>query len=384
MRVAVLGAGAMGARAAATLAAHPAVDSLVIADINRDALEQSAGTTMSARTVDVTDGAALRALLFDVNVVISTVGPFYRFGTAVLEASIDTSTDYVDICDDWEPTGALLDLDAAAREANVCAVVGAGASPGLSTLLASAAAARLDSVHNVFTAWPLDAPATPIESTVTTSAAAVHWMHQCSGTVAEVSDGVLVRRRPVRAVALTLPGGRSGTGYTVGHPEPLTLHRTMRPSGEAACLMLLRPTTAAYVDALRSDIDAGFLTAEAAADLLDSPSIRHSLRSLPRSLRFAGPGTLPEFFAAADGLVDGVPTRVSARLVADQALFSDMAGLTGVPAALAAIQLVDGHRLVGVHPPDAALDQTRMLADFGVAFPGTHVTVEEEPGWLTT
>ncbi|KXO98487.1 saccharopine dehydrogenase family protein [Tsukamurella pseudospumae] len=383
MRVIVLGAGAMGARAARALVGLTGIDALVVGDIDLGAAERIATALPRAvpRRVDVTDAAELRAALAGADTVLSTVGPFYRFGIAVLQAAIDTGTDYVDICDDWEPTLRLLELDGAARAAGVCAVVGAGASPGLSTLLAAAAAQRLDRVRHLYTAWPVDSTGPSTEDAMA-GAAAVHWMHQCSGAVAEVSDGAIVHRAPLRAVTLRLPGGRRGTGWTVGHPEPVTLHRTAAPSGESACLMLLRPATAAYLDVLRRDIDTGRILPDGAALLLEPPSRSRVLRSLPGAFARPGPGDLPPFFAAADGTVDGRPVRVCARLETDDRLLHDMAAVTGVPAALATAQL-PSVRTPGVHPPDSVLDGPRLFADLAVAFPGTRVVVEEEAGWLT-
>ena len=43
-------------------------------------------------------------------VVMNTVGPFFRFGVPILTAAIDAGTDYIDVCDDWEPTLEMLAL----------------------------------------------------------------------------------------------------------------------------------------------------------------------------------------------------------------------------------------------------------------------------------
>jgi len=53
---------------------------------------------------------------------------------------------YLDINDDWESTEAMLAMDAAARGRGVTAVIGMGASPGISNLLARHAMRRLDLV----------------------------------------------------------------------------------------------------------------------------------------------------------------------------------------------------------------------------------------------
>ncbi|MBD0676160.1 saccharopine dehydrogenase NADP-binding domain-containing protein [Streptomyces sp. CBMA156] len=200
------GAGAMGriaARASArVLAALPGAHELVIADRDLDAARRAvaalaAGSPVPVRATraDVTDERELHTALADADAVLNTVGPYYRYGLDVLRAAIRTGTHYLDICDDWEPTVAMLDLDEEARAAGVRAVVGMGASPGISNLLAARAAARLDTLTDVYTAWPVDVGPQPDTSLRdpggAVSAAAVHWMQQISGTV-DVRPG----RRP--------------------------------------------------------------------------------------------------------------------------------------------------------------------------------------------
>ncbi|MFJ6378464.1 saccharopine dehydrogenase family protein [Kitasatospora sp. NPDC092039] len=386
------GAGAMGRTAARVAAALPGVHELVVADRDPDAARRAAAALAAdapvpvrATRVDVTDGPALHTALAGADAVLNTVGPYYRYGLDVLRAAIRTRTHYLDICDDWEPTLAMLELDGRARAAGVRAVVGMGASPGVSNLLAARAAARLDTLTDLYTAWPVDvgprpdppAEASPPDPGGAVPAAAVHWMQQISGTVAVVEDGRLVRRPPLRPVALDLPGGHRGTAYTVGHPEPVTLHRGLRPAGAAADLMVVRAGTAAYLDVLREDLDAGRLTNEGAAADLDRPALRRILRAAARAARFRGPGTLPPFFAAATGTRDGRPATVLVRLGGADRLLADMAEATGVPAGLGLAQLLDGTAgRAGVHPPEAAIDGDRFFRDLARACPGVEVVVE--------
>jgi saccharopine dehydrogenase-like NADP-dependent oxidoreductase len=330
---------------------------------------RGAAVPIRALRVDVTDPAGLDAALGTADAVLNTVGPYYRFGLDVLRAAIRTRTDYLDICDDWEPTVAMLELDEEARAAGVRAVIGMGASPGVSNLLAIRAAALLDTLTDVHTAWPVDVGPEPADTSLVdadghTLAAAVHWMQQISGTVAVVEGGRIVQRPPLTPVALDLPGGQRGTAYTVGHPEPITLHRSLRPGGNTASLMVVTVGTAAYLDVLRADLDTGRLTNETAAVDLDRPTLLRTLRAGARRIRFRAPGTLPGFFAAATGTVDGRPAGVLARLTGADALLSDMAESTGVPAALGLAQLLDGTvRTPGVHPPETAVDAERFFAD---------------------
>ncbi|MFI9404276.1 saccharopine dehydrogenase family protein [Nocardia sp. NPDC052316] len=390
MRVLALGgAGAMGSVAVRTAAGLPGVREIVVADRDVAAARavvgrlSGSGAELRARQVDVTDRATLYGALGEVDVVLNTVGPYYRFGLTVLRAAIETGTHYLDICDDWEPTMQMLEYDGDARAAGVCAIVGIGASPGVSNMLAARAARELDHVEDVYTAWPVDVPGAGNSDGLELTgpdglptAAAVHWMQQISGAITVVRAGQLVPEPPLQPVPLTLPGGRTGTAYTVGHPEPVTLHWTLQPTGRVANLMIVTPGTAAFLDVLRTDIDRGALTNETAAAELAAPTLWRGLRSMARSWRFAAPGNLPPFFAVATGSKDGVPLTILAHM--GSALIDNMAEATGIPLALGLSQLVDGLATrPGVHPPEAILAADRFFDDLG-----THtceVVVEQAP-----
>ncbi|MQY06872.1 saccharopine dehydrogenase family protein [Actinomadura macrotermitis] len=377
MRVLALGGpGAMGAVAVRVAAGLPAVTEIVVADRDLAAAQAlvrrlaCTGAPLRARRVDVTDAAALHAALAEADVVLNTVGPYYRFGVAVLGAAIATGTHYLDICDDWEPTLQMLELDGAARAAGVRAVVGMGVSPGVSNLLAALAVRELDTVRDLHTAWPVDVPGSGTDGEAALvapdggpSAAAVHWMQQLSGEITVVEGGEPVRRRPLRPVTLALPGGRRGTAYTVGHPEPVTLRRSFGLPGDAANLMVVTRGTAAYLDVLRDDIDAGRLTLHAAAADMAKPTLRRALRSFLRVPALRGPRTLPPFFAAATGTRAGRPATALAHLPGTVAI-TTTAEATGVPLALGLAQLLDGTiGEPGVHPPETAVDTGRFFRD---------------------
>ncbi|WP_433346946.1 saccharopine dehydrogenase family protein [Microtetraspora malaysiensis] len=390
MRILALGGpGAMGAVAVRVAAGLPGVTEIVVADRRLEAAQSlvrrlaGTGTSMRPLRVNVTDTGELQAALEQADVVLNTVGPYYRFGMTVLRAAIATGTHYLDICDDWEPTQQMLDLDEQAQAAGVFAVVGMGASPGVSNLLALRAVSMLDGpVRDLYTAWPVDVSSS--EAGVqddeqllgpggSPTAAAVHWMEQISGKVTVVDGGQLVRRQPLQPVTLTVAPGRSGTAYVVGHPEPVTFHRSFRPTGKSANLMVITPTTLAYLDLLRQDIDSGKLTNETAAADLARPSVGRGLRATVSSLGRKGPGTLPPFFATAVGTRHGSPVTVTARLADTPGvatLTDDMAEATGVPLALGLAQLLDGSPVrPGVHPPESVIDAERFFHDLACQVP---------------
>ncbi|MFF2549534.1 saccharopine dehydrogenase family protein [Nocardia sp. NPDC058058] len=399
MKVLALGGpGAMGAVAVRLAARLPGIEEIVVADRDLAAAQRltaelrSETCSVRALRVDVTDADALRDALRDADVVLNTVGPYYRFGLPVLRAAIATGTHYLDLCDDWEPTLRMLELDSAARETGVCAVIGMGASPGVSNLLAMAAARALDTVEDLYTTWPVDVPRGRTEEstrdgTAHPPAALLHWMEQISGTISVVRQGRTTREPPLRAVRLELPGDRSGTGYTVGHPEPVTLHRTLHPTGDAANLMIVTPGTVAFLDVLRRDIDRGKLdNATAAAELL-KPGLLRGIRSLITAGRFPSPGTLPPFFAVARGRKDDRSHTVLAYLADDShpgtpLFIDDMSRATGIPLALGLSQVIDGSvRRPGVHPPESVIDPDRFFRDLrphlGLSGDGPALIVEQ-------
>ncbi|MFD6514450.1 saccharopine dehydrogenase family protein [Rhodococcus sp. NPDC060176] len=394
--VALGGAGAMGSAAVRVATTLPGIGKVVVADRDIDAAKRvsvdlaRASAEVEARSIDVTDRRSLRELLDDADVVINTVGPFFRFGVGILQVAIETGTHYLDICDDWEPAVDMLELDGAAREAGICAVVGMGASPGMSNLLAAMAVSRLGVVDDLYTAWPVDVDGED-ESVEAVSAAAVHWMQQISGKVPVVRAGRIVYEEPLRSIALQLPGGRRGNAYVVGHPEPVMFHRTFSPSGHSADLMVITPETVAFLDVLRADIDRGIIDLDAAAEELGKPSLRRMIRAAPRMLTRADHGSLPLFFASATGTFDGRAMRVVARIADDSPvseLLSDMARATGIPLALGLAQVVsrlaDGtiSDRVGVHSPESVIDPEVLFTALARLFDRTDwreiVTVESE------
>ncbi|ANN18773.1 saccharopine dehydrogenase [Amycolatopsis orientalis] len=354
MRVLALGgAGEMGAAAAAVLAAAGSVTEVVIADRDLSratAVADSLGAKVSARRSDATDHAGLVTAMKRFDLVVNTVGPFFRFGVPVLTAAIEAGCDYIDICDDPEPTLRMLELGEQAEAAGVCALIGTGASPGIASMLAVRAARELDTVETILTGWNIGAapPETPYPGTGP-SAAVVHMMEQISGTIPMLREGRLVRRPALEKVEWIHPGLGTLSGRTVGHPEAVTLHRafpSLRDStnvcvGDKAALTLLA--------GLRRFIDAGALTLDRAARLLERAE---KLLSTTTSDIFKQ-GTPPPLFAVATGIRHGSPG-IAATILANTPGFT-MAAATGVPLAVSAL-LIPAARRPGVHTQETLID----------------------------
>ncbi len=158
MKVAVLGVGGLGRVIALELAAEPRVQELVLGDLRGDRSRalKSIGRTASVHPlqVDVTNPLSLHDALGDVDVAVNATLPEHNL--AVMNACLDAGCAYVD---PWglspvapgERPGVLdqLDLDERWRKRGLTAVVTMGSDPGVSNLMARAAAERLTTLDEV-------------------------------------------------------------------------------------------------------------------------------------------------------------------------------------------------------------------------------------------
>ncbi len=143
--VVVIGAGAVGARAARQLLALVPTAELVVVDQNAgraEALCQSLGP--AARVAASTEHAMVGAAAAVV------AAPHQALPAA--ERALEAGAHVVSAVDAMDDVKALLGLDSEARERGLHVVVGAGFSPGLSCLLARHAAAGFEHVEEIHVA----------------------------------------------------------------------------------------------------------------------------------------------------------------------------------------------------------------------------------------
>ncbi len=354
--VLLLGAGAMGALAAKTISAYEEVDELVVADLNVSSAQKTALMCQgkaSAEAVDVTDRQALVALMRKSDVVMNCVGPFFRFGVPVLEAAIEAGVDYLDICDDPQPTREMLDLDEKAKAAGVAAIIGMGASPGINNLLGACVRERLDEVDLLMAGWNIEEKT---GDSLEYSAAIVHWMEQCSGAILECKDGRLVDGKPLENMTIRYPGRGKRTLYSVGHPEPVSFHYSWPEVKETHCGMVMPSAWIGLFRQYRDAIDSRRMTLEEAGkSLVESSSKAGWIDGLLTTLsRLVDGPRLPLFFVLGKGKRDGQPRTVAASM---RATPPDMATMTGIPLALGALMHLRGRTLrKGVAAPEKAFE----------------------------
>ncbi|MCD6168635.1 MAG: saccharopine dehydrogenase NADP-binding domain-containing protein [Caldisericia bacterium] len=138
MKVTVLGGcGTVGSVAVETLSSLDFFSEIVVADINREKGEKLSSTlkNVSFREVDANDEESVKSAIEGSDVVLNTIGPFFKFGPKILKAVIEKGINYVDICDDFDATERQLEMDEEAKKRGVSALIGMGSSPGFANVL---------------------------------------------------------------------------------------------------------------------------------------------------------------------------------------------------------------------------------------------------------
>ncbi|MCH7343157.1 saccharopine dehydrogenase NADP-binding domain-containing protein [Pelomonas sp. CA6] len=379
MRVLALGGcGLMGRHFVETAIRLQAFDHLTIADRNRDAAERYAARlaqpAIDALEVDARDPERLTQVLREYDVVVSTIGPYYLFGCGVLECAIAAGCHYIDICDDPEPTLAMLALDARARAADITAIVGMGASPGVANLLASQAIRRAGEPHRVVTTWGSSSRAKEdANSDQDLGAALDHWVEQLTGQIPVYAQGRIVASRPLAAVDLHVPGLGRVLAHTVGHPEPVTLPRAFPFIRDSVNAMVLSRGLLGLLRVLQARVDRRGHSVRDTAELLRRVALHKDMSGLSARETWSlalgamsesvfGRRYIPaEMSAIAEGRRDGRRQICSAWLNGE--IPGGMGPNTCIPTAVALLMLRRQQiSRRGVHAPEAVVDPDLFFA----------------------
>lgn len=274
MRVLFLGAGNVGSNAALQLAQNRPDVQIRVGDLRLDNAQRTAAATTSASAeavqVDVHDPASLAAALDGVDIVLNTVGPFYRNAAPVMEGAIAAKAHYVDVNDDDDVAVKVLadqDLRERAAQAGVRLVIGCGTTPGVSNIIARHGIDGLDTPQRVTVTMLLSFQGLRYFS----PAVLDHMFHITTGEVTRYQDGAFRSvpgfgdERQIRALA---PFGTHNS-YNAGHGETAMLG-TSFPQLEEVSVRL------AYIEdganeRWRALIEAGLASGEAVESAGVSP-----------------------------------------------------------------------------------------------------------------
>lgn len=159
MKAVVLGGcGAMGSEATRDLATTSDFDEITIADLNvaqaqtlADELNANSDRgRVRAAPVDASDEDALVTIIRGQDVVVNTMT--YHFGLQATHVAIRAGVNYLDL-GGLHNTPKQLALDNEARAAGITIVLGCGATPGVTNVLARRGANELDTVDAIHIAF---------------------------------------------------------------------------------------------------------------------------------------------------------------------------------------------------------------------------------------
>ena len=364
MKVLALGgSGGMGRFAVETSMSFENIDEITVADINSDAaiaFAESMNEKVKGIGLNVTDIDDLKAQMRQADIVINTVGPFFKYGPPILEAALDSGCDYLDINDDWEPTLEMLKFHRKAENNSHTAILGMGASPGLTNMLGAAAIGELDEVETLYTGWTMDG-ATPEEESSQSgiNAAMIHGVQQMTGTVRIHNDGKSKMVKPLKQVEIDFPGFGKFKPHIFGHPEAITFPHHFKTIKNS--INLAHGSGFGVLKWIMRLVDWKIISVERAAGIVQnlSSSIRKDLeeqgidsRLNLKNTNFSEP---PPLYALATGLKDG--EKASCGTVFNSSDLISMGEATGIPLACGLKLLVDGKILKkGVFAPEGAIN----------------------------
>lgn len=365
------GAGTMGSEVVRQLI-NRSDAKITVADASTKALNRLAtelGNRINIITIDVSDFESLVQLMKNADVAVSTVGPFYKYGSKLVKASIAAGIDFVDIDDDFDATAESLSLDEEAKKAGITAIIGIGASPGVTNIIAKYGANKLESVSEIRLFWA--------ESAIdpTGQAALTHWFHIISGEIPVFKNGkwgnVKGFSEP-EIVEFLPPVGKLEVYYT-GHPEPVTLPRYIKGVKNVSIKGSLFPPS--IMALYRTLLDTGFGSPET---FIVTEGVSMPFRELSSRIVRAMPRFAPEYFGkifqeavakyqscagAFKIIVTGENEGEKVQYVYDLVADSVSRG-TATPAAMAALMLLEGRiQKKGVLAPEGALDVNLFLAE---------------------
>lgn len=373
MKVLALGgSGDMGRMAVAILLESPNISHITVADKNYERAKYFVylvgSDKLEAAQIDVTERDKLIDLISSNDLVMNTVGPYYKFASTIFHAVLMARKPYVDICDDWKPTLDLLKMDEKAKKAGITAVIGIGASPGITNLMAVIACSKLDKVDDLITAWGYGAeerigskPKYFIEprkfyrkfkdTPTIANAATMHLFYETLEEIPTYRDGKLINIKPLSdAEPIKFPGFQETYVCHIGHPEPVTLPRVIN-ANSVSNLMYMGKTITDIIRKYTYQISNKELTVSEA-------TIRfgEDVRKISREGEFIKEyvGNPPGLSVIASGFKDGKHLKVA--IGNNHVPFGGMAGITSVPLAIAVDMVLSGEITEkGVLTPEEAI-----------------------------
>jgi saccharopine dehydrogenase (NAD+, L-lysine-forming) len=149
--LAIGGCGAMGKAATRALIEMPIFDEIIIGDINLETAQVWAlklgDQRVRALRIDVTDAASLRAATAGADIVANLT--LYEFNLPIMQACLENRCHYLDLGGLYHVTQKQLALHEKFKALDRLALLGMGASPGMTNVAAAMGATQLDQVTDI-------------------------------------------------------------------------------------------------------------------------------------------------------------------------------------------------------------------------------------------
>jgi lysine 6-dehydrogenase len=353
LRIAVLGAGAMGSAAARLLARRDDVELSILDAEPARAMSVAAGLPRAGAGVVDIGSPDLADALRGVHAVAACIP--YRLNVPVMEACLAAHVHYADLGGLFHTTLRQLELNDRFADAGLSAVLGIGSAPGITNVLARAGADRLDlgsirsidclnGAIDVSGAFGVPYSAATIIDEFTLPAMIFE-----DGEMREVpaASGAIVHRFPD-------PIGEQEAFYTL-HSEAATLPRTIAGVRDVRWRLAL---PAVLAQGFRLLADLGLADEEPATTSLGPVVPRELL--MEALARLPTPEGPPQDVEAIDVLVEGERDGRAATCTAAAIFRPTPEGIgagtfgTALPIGIAARWMADGRVPMGVHPPETA------------------------------
>lgn len=238
MRAVVLGGGGLTGRGAVRqLGAGGVFDEIVAADVDvglAHAAAAATGVHVQASALDVRDHRATAELLRGATVVVNAAP--YAFNLDAMAAALEAHVPYLDFGGLFHTTRRQLELDRRFRDARLLAIPGLGQVPGVSNVLAVAAAEAFDRVDSIILrdGW-CDLAAGGPELSFTWSPAT--FLDEMVRSAVVFEDGAYREHPPMSEAEeydFAPPVGRTKV-YRTLHSEPATLPESLKAKGLRHC-----------------------------------------------------------------------------------------------------------------------------------------------------
>ena len=348
MKIVVLGgAGDMGSESVRDLVKNSYVEKVIIADINLNKAKEftkKLGKKAVAEFVDAEKHDNLVQVIKKGDVVLSCIGPFYKFEAKVAKASIDAGSNYISICDDFDAVEQVLELDSIAKKKGITVLTGCGWTPGISNILAAKGASEMDKVEKINIAWSGDVDDSEGLAIIK------HTYHIFTGKIKTFINGKMIEipaGSGKEVVEFLKPIGKIPV-YHLGHPEPVTIPKFIP---KVKTVTLKGGLTPVWLNNLTKIL--------VKLGLTKTPEKKDRLANITKKIVSVSPVS----GLGISGLrvdVKGIKDRRKVHYVYN--VVDRMRRLTGIPAAIGAVMLGSGEiSKCGVVSPESCVDFDKFI-----------------------